>query len=322
VRNRSPVDPWPRLAVRSDGGAENGAGHVARCLPVAKVLASLGWSVTFVGRYGGLAAWLLDRAGCATESPVDGPCGLAPERWTAAIIDSYDFTAPEVCAVAQCIPLATLAEAQRCETNGVLVDYHLDRLGEQPTVRVLPGPQYAPLDPGFAGAGRAGPDVETVLITVGGSTQALSYLPDLQAIARRSFPEASQLVPRGKGSRRGPVLLSDLVHRVDLAVPAAGLTSYELACAGVPQVASPSASTSMEENALRSSPTDSRCCKIHRFATSSLNADAQRSTDLVLPASPKGCASVGASTLQPLAGTVNHDREVTAHRPFRQSRTR
>jgi spore coat polysaccharide biosynthesis predicted glycosyltransferase SpsG len=227
-----------RLAVRCDGGPNIGAGHVARCLPLAGAFAARGWSATFVGLYDGLAAWLLERTGQSLELPAEGvPCGLAPGAWDAAIIDSYRIPSDEVCKLAAGLPIATLGEATRCEDAGILIDYHLDRRGEAPGPRLLPGPSYAPLDPALAGAGRAAVEVTSILITVGGSTLARDQLPGLQAMVSRSYPDAAQLVPMGGTGASEPVRLPEILGGVDLAVTAAGVTAYELACAGVPLVA-------------------------------------------------------------------------------------
>jgi UDP-2,4-diacetamido-2,4,6-trideoxy-beta-L-altropyranose hydrolase len=225
-----------RLAIRCDGGARIGAGHVARCLPLAKAFAARGWEATFVGRYEGLAAWLLERVAQSIELPVDAPCGLESDRWDAAIVDMYGLATSEICELARRLPIATLGEASRCDSAGMLIDYQLDRIGRPGDARVLAGPAYAPLDPAFAGAGRSGDDVLTVLVTVGGSEQALTHVPQLRELVQRNFPGAELLVPRGNPAGPDqPTRLLDLVGRVDLAVSAAGLTSYELACAGIPQ---------------------------------------------------------------------------------------
>jgi UDP-2,4-diacetamido-2,4,6-trideoxy-beta-L-altropyranose hydrolase len=233
-----------RLAVRCDGGVRVGAGHVGRCLPLARAFSDRGWSVSFVGSYEGLAASLLDRAGYRPHRvPAQTPCGLAPEEWDAAIVDSYAIQPDAICALAGRMPIATLGEASRCETSGVLIDYHLDRAGEEPDRRLLPGPRFAPLDPAFAGAGRAGREVGTVLVTMGGSELAADSISRALPAVRRSFPSAELLLAGGhrapQGTRRlpSPTRLLDVVDQVDLAVSAAGLTAYELACAGIPQVA-------------------------------------------------------------------------------------
>ena len=171
----------PRLAVRCDGGGWDRGW--SRCpLPAARdSFARRGWSVVFVGRFEGLAAWLIDRAGRDTRCPLMASlAGVKPADWTAAIVDSYVLGTAELCELAGQLPIATLGEAVRCEEAGIVIDYHLDLIGRPSEPRLLAGPSYAPLDPAFAGAGRAGEDVETVLVTVGGSEQALTHVDALQ----------------------------------------------------------------------------------------------------------------------------------------------
>ncbi len=130
---------------------------------------------------------------------------------------------------------------------GVLLDYHLDRT-EPPRPELLAGAAFAPIDPAFAGAGRAGHDVRNVLVTVGGSVPARELLAGIVPIVATVFPDARLLVaggvPASAAASAGrlvslpsPGALVDIVGEVDLAVTAAGFTAYEMACAGVPQVA-------------------------------------------------------------------------------------
>ena len=234
----------PRIAFRCDGDDRVGAGHVARCLPLAGAFAERGWEPVFVGRFAGLAAWLLERAGLAVQPPQDGPAGVEPTTWAAAVADGYELDEGELCALAEVVPLATVAEAARCERAGVHVDYHIDRAGDEPSPRLLPGPAYAPVDHRFAAARRDREDVQRVLVTVGGSTSAHQIAEPAIAAIRRTFPDAAvwlaSAVPRPADehvrSLPFPGLLLDVVKEVDLAVSAAGLTAYELACAGVPAV--------------------------------------------------------------------------------------
>ena len=88
----------------------------------------------FVGRFEGLAAWLIERAGRETTPPIDSvACGLEPADWTAAIVDSYALDTAELCELAEELPIATLGEARRCEEAGVVIDYHLDLIGRPPS---------------------------------------------------------------------------------------------------------------------------------------------------------------------------------------------
>lgn len=195
-----------RLAIRCDGTAQVGAGHVARCLPLAHAFAERGWDVWFSGTFDGFPARML---GDFPRGPLDGA--------DAVIVDSYDEQSlPDV-------PLATIGEALR-HPGAVWIDYHLDRIGDEPTATELPGPTFAPVDPRFAGTGRARDPIERVLVTVGASESALTVLPELEAQSARI---GEVVVASGT-----PLL--ELVGEVDAAVCGAGMTAYELASAGLP----------------------------------------------------------------------------------------
>jgi hypothetical protein len=226
------------VAFRCDGGDRIGAGHVARCLPLAAALAAAGHRPAFCGDYGGLAAWLLERSGL----PVAPAAELDGGAWGAAVIDSYTMPEAEICAVAHRLPIATIGEANRCDGRGVLIDPHLDRLGEDPSDRLLPGPGFALVDPAFAAArrDRTGP-VQTVLVTVGGGSTGRPVAAAAVGAVRAAFPGARVLTAGGlalDGTEPLPFpgTLLDAIAGVDVAVSAAGTTAYELAAAGVPAV--------------------------------------------------------------------------------------
>ncbi|MGA9314590.1 MAG: hypothetical protein WBV77_08180 [Solirubrobacteraceae bacterium] len=238
-----------RLVFRCDGNERIGAGHVARCIPLATAFAQLGWKVSFVGTYEGLAGWLLARAKidtCAANQ--DLSCGVLAERYDAVILDSYAIAPESICDLARRLPLATIAEANRCPTFGVLLDYHLDRI-EQSNSRLLAGASYAPLDPALAGAGRARKEIGKVLVTVGGSRTARGLLDPIASMSSLAFPDADILCAGRAESETNylnrdrvihlpsPSFLIDVLPDIDLAITMAGLTAYELACAGIPQVA-------------------------------------------------------------------------------------
>ncbi len=239
-----------RIAFRCDGCAQLGAGHVARCVPLAAAFAQLGCKVGFVGAYGGLAAWLLARAGIQARAPdPHAPCGVRVEEHDAVVLDSYLIAPRAICELALALPLVTVAEANRCPARGILLDYHLDR-SEPSSARLLAGPSYAPLDSAFAGAGNPGDEIRKVLVTVGGSTPARELLGELVPIVGSEFADAEILLASGDckletrsaiSSRvvtlPSPSALVDFVSDVDLVVTAAGLSAYEMACAGIPQVA-------------------------------------------------------------------------------------
>lgn len=244
----TPPSSFARIAFHCDGNESVGAGHVARCVPLAAAFADLGWMVSFVGEYGGLAAWLLERAGMAVRAADPAaPCGITVGECDAAVIDSYLIEPAAICDLANVVPVVTLGEANRCTTRGILIDYHLDRT-EPSDARLLAGPSFAPLDPAYAGAGRAGSEVRRVLVTIGGSLAARELLERLVPIVACTFADAEILVAGGTppgGGELGPRVvglpspsaLVDVVPGIDLTVTAAGFTAYEMACAGIPQLA-------------------------------------------------------------------------------------
>ena len=241
MERRRGARPRP-LAVRCDGDEHAGAGHVARCLPLAAALRHHGWEPVFVGRYTGLARWLVERSGMNTRAPEeDGVLGV--DGCDAAVVDLYGVAERDLCALAERLPVATPGEACRCPAAGIRIDYHLDRDGERPTARDLPGPAFAPLDPGLP-AKRRPPDrdVGTALVATGGSSAARRIAGEAIAALRAVFPSVHVIA--GSGIAAGgdveelpfPGTLGAAIARADVAVSGAGLTAYELACAGVPAV--------------------------------------------------------------------------------------
>jgi spore coat polysaccharide biosynthesis predicted glycosyltransferase SpsG len=195
------------LAIRCDGGAAIGAGHVARCLPLARAFADRGWEVRFCGTFDGLAQ---RKVADFPQGPLEGA--------DAVIVDSYEpQPLPD-------LPLATIGESLRYP-GAVWIDYHLDRADDEPTAELLPGPRFAPVDPGFARAGRASDPIETILVTVGSSEAARTVIPQLVEQAER----IGRVIVAD-----GSTPLIDLVPQVDAAISGAGMTAYELASAGLP----------------------------------------------------------------------------------------
>jgi UDP-2,4-diacetamido-2,4,6-trideoxy-beta-L-altropyranose hydrolase len=250
------------VAFRCDGDERIGAGHVARCLPLARALEQEGWAASFVGAYGGLAGWLLARAGVDRFPPeAASPCGVPPERYDLAVVDSYTIAPNAICELAQSLPLVTIAEANHCPAIGLMLDYHLDRDGNagrgshgiRPAhgtrPELLAGPAFAPLDPALAGVGRSCSQMRRLLVTMGGSDGARALSAEIAQIAQAAFPRAeivlagtAQSETNSTGLPRSialphPSSLLDVLPQVDMAITAAGLSAYELACAGVPQVA-------------------------------------------------------------------------------------
>jgi RimJ/RimL family protein N-acetyltransferase len=163
--------------------------------------------------------------------------GLHSEDWSAVVLDLYDAAAAQLCELAHSLPTASIAESRHCPGVGIVVDYHLDRAGEESSARLLAGPRYAPIDPHFAALGSPGEVVASALVTVGGAQRAGELLPALIGELERAFPGVLvRLAGGGVDPRPARSSLIDIVPNIDIAVSAAGFTAYELACAGIPGV--------------------------------------------------------------------------------------
>jgi len=232
-----------RIALRCDGDATIGVGHVARCLRLANVLRRRGAHCQLVGRVSGTAAAIVRAAGVAVVPPPSGrPCGL-PVDADAALVDSYDIPTAEIETAAVQLPLAVLLDGTEAPEGATVISYHLDavqRLGE--TLGLL-GPDFAPIDPRFAAARRERTG-RRVLVTAGGGrvgkAAVRSALESLASDGRWEVYVAAHERPSGLPHGVDWGWEHDgLVARAiwaDLALTAAGSAPYELACAGVPSL--------------------------------------------------------------------------------------
>jgi hypothetical protein len=202
----------------------------------------MGFETRLIGELDGLAAWLAESSGLTVEPRGRGPLGVDPVRFDAAIVDLYDT---DLCPLARELPVATPGEASRCSDAGIQIDYHLDRDASEDGPRLLAGPTYAPLDPAFATARRDRSAVRCSLVSLGGSAGVRRFGPDVTSAVSDAFPGAELLVTAGLPAAaavevlrpREPSTLIEPAARADVAVTAAGITAYELACAGVPFLA-------------------------------------------------------------------------------------
>jgi len=189
-----------------------------------------------------------------------------------AVLDSYELDSRAICELARSTAVLTIAEANRCAQAGLVLDYHLDRAEDhdedclEDRDGALLGPRFAPLDPAFFAAARRGAEVRAVLVTTGGSRRARELLGPLAAAAAAEFPGAEILIAGGgipiaggesETGGDGPLdalrrdlgadsflrflpvraSLLDALPHTDLAIGGAGLSAYELACAGAPLLA-------------------------------------------------------------------------------------
>lgn len=260
------------LILRADVGAGAGAGHLTRCLSLALAAREAGHDAVFVLEADSAASKEeVRRAGFASQSahgasgsPEDAAAvaTLAAERggdWV--VVDGYVFGADYVgeLKAADCRVLAFDDHGMRGPSPAdVVLDGNLDAdpadySGHAPGSTLLLGSEYVCLRPGFAEmrervlASAVPERAAHLVITFGGgdpvglSVLALEALRDGRLADLRSTlvlgPSASPLehaVPEGVEVVRGARDMAVLLGRADLALAAAGSTSWELCCLGVP----------------------------------------------------------------------------------------
>jgi UDP-2,4-diacetamido-2,4,6-trideoxy-beta-L-altropyranose hydrolase len=215
------------IAFRCDGDGRVGAGHVARCLQLANAFRSGGDDVVLVGCYEGVAAALIEAVGVATLPADDTPAGL-PGQVDLAVIDSYEIGPGAMTAAAAAVPVVVVLDAGAAPQDTIGFDYHAD--ADAP----VGGLGYAPVDPRYVAARRRR-GFERVLISVGGGDAGAALRGEAAQAVRSAGLVAT--MPGTDGSR--PTGLLEEVAAADVAIGAAGVTAYEMACAGLPAVLVP-----------------------------------------------------------------------------------
>lgn len=254
----------PRIGFLTHGGPAIGLGHLARCLSLARALATDGAHIVFlVGREARVTS-AVEAAGFdvletdwerSETAAREAVAGLRPET---LVVDSYaassallDSLRPLVGRLVAIDDIADRPLPVHTVVNGAAGAERLEYRGGLPGTVYLLGPRYALLDPAYATAPERKTRllVERVLVTLGGG----SYPAALQKVMRAALsldaaavdlvvgPFAGYEVPRAIESarvvvRRGVSMLRTLMLEADVAVSGAGMTLLELAATATPTV--------------------------------------------------------------------------------------
>jgi len=261
---------------RADASVELGSGHVMRCLTLAGSLAELGWDCGFAARPGSPeAAPALGSAGYAIHLLEDDPGAEASalrRRWPDGVdwlvVDHYgrDGAFESACRPWAKHILALDDLADRPHDCDLLLDQTLNRVpadyaGLVPDgCRLQLGARFALLRPEFAALrnrslaaqrGKASP--LRLLVSLGGTDPQNVTAAVLDAIARSGVAAAVDVV-MGGGSpglaeirarvaatpghklHVSPANLGELMAGADLAIGAAGTSSWERCCLGLPTI--------------------------------------------------------------------------------------
>ncbi len=273
-----------KIAFRADASVEIGAGHVMRCLTLADVLLSRGVETVFLcrkvdGHLGDLIRarghgldWLPD-----TGTDADGSAAaLAPGApWDYLVVDHYGLSADWERAQRSLVKriLAIDDVANRAHDCDLLLDQNLQEAGRYDGLvpadgRLLIGPRFALLRPQFAaarGAIRVG-QVRRLLVFFGGvdaGGETLKALAALELLARgdlvvdvvigQSNPHHAAIA-QACGRLPGAVLhrqVEDMAAQMaaaDLFLGAAGASSWERCCLGLPALVLATADNQIDQS--------------------------------------------------------------------------
>jgi len=251
--------------IRADASSSIGGGHAMRCLALADALSAEGWTVTFattpetvqtvpaLRRAGHTCVSLADaKVPGALREALPGGCDLL-------VVDHYGLDAAYESDCRQIARKILVIDdlADRDHDCDVLVDPTLGRDGRAyrdrvpSTAQIATGPMYAPLRPFFFTARgerrAAGDKPRRVLLSMGATDAGERLLPLLKALAH--LPASIDVVVgssarhladiRAAAGKSGAHIYVDtpdmakLMAEADIAVLAAGTTTWEAACVGL-----------------------------------------------------------------------------------------
>ena len=244
----------PVIVFRTEAGAGIGGGHAMRCLAVAEALRARGVEAAVAASDETFAtAPALARAGLERRPPQVGVADVA-------VLDGYGIGAEEEAAWRRAgARLAVIDDGLRPHDADLWIDPTPGRAEDDhrrfaPRARVLSGPRHSPMSLAFArereaalARRAAGGPPRRVLVGFGLTDPGSANLKAIRALSRFSELEIDVIVggvaPSLSALRRTGVRLhvdasnvAELTAAADLAVGAAGVSSWERCTLGLPAV--------------------------------------------------------------------------------------
>lgn len=252
----------PRILFIADAGPEVGGGHVMRCLTLARALMARGARCAFAATEGAVA--VLDTYGADMQRA--RPDAAIAEGFDAVVFDHYGLTAEQHRATAMGLPVLVIDDlADRPLGADIVLDSGPGRVAEDyaalvsDSTRLLLGPMYAPVRPEFAALREAAltrrgeVGVGRILISLGltdlgGMTgRVLDRLRPrigdmgLDVVIGAEAPSRAGLERVARHDVRVTIHVDTpdmalLIANADLAVGAAGSTTWERCTLGLPSI--------------------------------------------------------------------------------------
>lgn len=240
-----------RILFRVDAYPEIGNGHLMRCLALAEALRVRGGEVVFVSRIE--PEHLREKVVRAGFGIVDAPGSMGdlplPADWV--VLDGYKFGLSEqreIKALGARLMLIDDMDLQEEYCADLVLNQNSCDVGYPGASRVLLGPSFALLRPGFQDAARRPPgarEARNILMTLGGGAApgvAQVLLAALRVCPRDMHVRVLGARPQAPLARAGLTMeyldyADDMPLQMawaDLALCAGGSTCWELACMGVP----------------------------------------------------------------------------------------
>lgn len=266
----------PLVVFRADASAEIGGGHVHRCLAVATAFRERGWGVAFATipasrdavpslMQSGAEILMLDGA-------PDGDATAMKERWPggpdAVLVDHYCRDVrfeSSLCGWAGLLAVIDDLPNRKHDAD-VFIDPAPGRTGDE-LKRLVPescialvGPAYAPLRPEWPAARGEGigrdrsRDVARIVVSLGAvdaenftalvvdALKAIMHPAEVVVVLGPAAPHRAAVADAIRGDNRfklvvDPAAFARLMAESDIAIGAAGSTSWERCCVGLPSVA-------------------------------------------------------------------------------------
>ncbi len=261
-----------RIAIRTDGNAQIGTGHLMRCMTIANALKEMQVEVFFVinneqseiflGERGFSYHMIQGHYESMEEETLELLQILKEQDVQLLIVDSYNATEEYLAEINAQIPVFYLDDfgASNLSVSG-LINYNVYaqkafyKKHYPKEVELILGSKYAPVKPEFSATPYEIRDkVKRILITMGGSDmqnvagslgeELIRELPEdieLTLICGKFNPHLEELTDFSKANPRVQVLINvpdmwNQIAKSDLVIAATGTTMYELCTIGVPTI--------------------------------------------------------------------------------------